>query len=305
MQLNDLIEEQSVKAISNKTNISEENIERLIQRNFEGLSRVKALGFISILEREYRADLSKLREEAVAYYDEHGEDGSVMLSRPEIEKKRSKSKLLPLIILALLAYASWYFFTQFDRKHLAEYLPFGEHNKSEAQEVAIEEPAPSLTIEKSLAEAKEEKSTAGAPADHATEVSDQQPADTEVNVTQSSIVPAVQNDMPETATAETMPQTDAAALEQIVIVPVSKLWFGLVDMDTKERKHYTVSDRFDIDVRNRRWLVATSSAPFTIEAGEVSRSFNDAREHYLKLDKEGVEVLTKQEYIALGGYPRW
>ena len=305
MQLNDLIEEQSVKAISNKTNISEENIERLIQRNFEGLNRVKALGFISILEREYHADLGKLREEAVEYYAQHDDGREVMFSRPEIEEKRSKSKLVPLMILALLAFASWYFFTQFDRKHLVAYLPFGEHNKSEASEDAIEEPAPSLTIEKSLSKAKEEKSGAGMPADHAMEVSDQQSEDTEVNVTQSSIVPAVQNDMPETATAETMSQTDAIALEKIAIVPVSRLWFGLIDMDTKERKYYTVSDRFDINVRNRRWLVATSSAPFTIESGEVSRSFNDAREHYLKLDKEGVEVLTKREYVALGGYSRW
>ena len=305
MQLNDLIEEHSLKAISDKTNISEENIERLIQRDFDGLTRVKALGFISILEREYHADLSKIKEEAVEYYAQHDDEREVMFSRPEIEEKRSKSKLLPLVVLALLAYASWYFFTQFDRKHLAEYLPFAEHDKGAGLKTVVEEPAPSLTIEKSLSDAKE-KNDLETSSNHMIQEHDQQPKDTEVNVTQSSIVPASQDVTNETIEkVETNPEAAASIVEKIAIVPVNRLWFGLVDMDTNERKHFTVSDKFDIDVHNKHWLVATSSAPFSIEAREVNRSFNDAREHYFKVGKEGVTMLTKQEYVALGGYSKW
>ena len=116
MQLNDILEENSVKAISQKTKISEENLENLLAKRFENLKKVKTMGFISIIEREYNADLSAIREEAQAYYADAGEDRSVTLGMPIVEEKKGTSKIFLLIIFGLLGYATWYFLTQFDKK---------------------------------------------------------------------------------------------------------------------------------------------------------------------------------------------
>jgi hypothetical protein len=132
MQLNELLEENSTKTISQRTNIAEENIERLLKSDFGAIKKVKALGFISILEREYKADLSKLREDALAYYDQIGEDESVTLGLPIVDEKRGSSKLLWLIVLILLGYASWFFFTQFDQSQLKSLLPFNEAKSVES-----------------------------------------------------------------------------------------------------------------------------------------------------------------------------
>ena len=88
MQLNDILEENSVKAISQKTKISEENLENLLANRFENLKKIKTLGFISIIEREYNADLSALREDAQEYYSEVGEDRSITLGMPIRREKR-------------------------------------------------------------------------------------------------------------------------------------------------------------------------------------------------------------------------
>jgi hypothetical protein len=132
MQLNELLEENSTKTISQRTNIAEENIERLLDNDFGAIKRVKTLGFISILEREYKIDLSKLREDALAYYDQKGEDESVTLGLPIVEEKKGRSKWLWLIILILLGYASWFFFTQFDQSQLKSLLPFNEAKSVES-----------------------------------------------------------------------------------------------------------------------------------------------------------------------------
>jgi hypothetical protein len=132
MQLNELLEENSTKTISQRTNIAEENIERLLKSDFGAIKKVKALGFISILEREYKTDLSKLREDALAYYDQIGEDESVTLGLPIVDEKRGSSKLLWLIVLILLGYASWFFFTQFDQSQLKSLLPFNEAKSVES-----------------------------------------------------------------------------------------------------------------------------------------------------------------------------
>jgi len=307
MQLNDLIEEHSIKAISQKTMISEENIESLIQRDFAALKRVKALGFISILERTYGLDLRTLKEDAVAYYEEHEEAPRITLDRPLLEEKRSRSRLIPLIVLGLLAYASWYFFTQYDRKHLAAYLPFSEHSSKQekteqAKSEAPTEVAKSLKIENAIMPS-EHTAVQGEQEKEEERPDQMQPEDTQVQVIQSDI-PAADN-RPQEASAETTLNTPESALQSVTIIPERKLWFGLVDMESGERKHYTVAEPFVVDVSSKSWLVATSSAPFSLQAGEETTSFNDARAHYFKIGKHGIERLNKEEYVALGGYAKW
>ncbi len=131
MQLNEIIEENSVKAISKRTNIAEDNIEALLAGDFDTLKKVKTLGFISIIEREYKADLSALKEQALSHYAQYNDVESITLGLPIMEEKKGRSKLFLLFVLMLLGYASWYFFTQFDKKQLSDLLPFGEAKTSQ------------------------------------------------------------------------------------------------------------------------------------------------------------------------------
>jgi len=157
MQLNEILEENSVKSISQKTKISEDNLENLLARNFDVLMKIKTLGFISIMEREYKADLSALREEALEYYASHKQDHAFSVAVPIKEEKKGRSKLFLVVVLALLGYATWYFFTQFDKKHLRGLIPFNNEQMIESS-VAVEDeavkedlPVEALTIESAVA----------------------------------------------------------------------------------------------------------------------------------------------------------
>jgi len=126
MTLNDILKEQTLQNMSQVTKISEENLDQIVNEEFSSLVRAKALGFISILEREYKVDLKVLKEKALVYYEEQGEEASVNIALPRVEEPKERSKLFLLFIFGLLAYASWYFFTQFDKKTLGNMLPFTE-----------------------------------------------------------------------------------------------------------------------------------------------------------------------------------
>ena len=147
MQLNEILEENTIKGISQKTKISEDNLEKLLAANFDALKKIKTLGFISILEREYKADLNALREEALAYYSEHTEDHAFSVGEPMEEEKKGKSKLFLVVVLALLGYASWYFFTQFDKKHLSGLIPFMDEQMIETTLIETNETKKEITIE--------------------------------------------------------------------------------------------------------------------------------------------------------------
>ena len=147
MQLNEILEENTIKGISQKTKISEDNLENLLAANFAALKKIKTLGFISILEREYKADLSALREEALAHYSEEKGEYGFTVVLPVDEEKKGKSKLFLFVVLALLGYASWYFFTQFDKKHLSELIPFMDEQMIETTEIETDEMKKEITVE--------------------------------------------------------------------------------------------------------------------------------------------------------------
>ena len=147
MQLNDILDENTVRAVSEKTNIAEDNIEALSASEFSKINRVKTMGFISILEREYRVDLSKLKEEALLYYNAHEEDTSVTLGLPLPEEKKGKSKWFMFVVLLMIVYALWYGFTQLDKEKLASMIPFSEETLSHLMNSDKEKDVKDLSIE--------------------------------------------------------------------------------------------------------------------------------------------------------------
>jgi cytoskeletal protein RodZ len=156
MQLDEILEENSIKAISKKTNISEENLEVLFNGEFDVLKKVKTMGFISIIEREYHANLKLLREQAMEYYSKNSEVSGIVLDAPMVEKKRGGSVLLRFMVFILLGIASWYFITQFDKEKLKGLLLFNEEKTVLIKDDADDDSE--LSIVNAIIGDKEEKS---------------------------------------------------------------------------------------------------------------------------------------------------
>jgi len=303
MQLNDILEENSIKAMSQKTKISEENLENLLNKNFDAIKKIKTLGFISIIEREYNADLTPIKEEAKEYYDEMHEDQSVTLGFPVVEEKKGKSKFFILVVLALLGYASWYFLTQFDKKTLSDMIPFIDESTLE-----------SFIGDKKVASTDVEDLSIGKVSVEAASVQREPVTTTQSEAVSEEVLPVssensaaqqdVENSVEVTQTIEDI--TPAAVTRKTVsIVPVHRLWFGIVNADTLARENFSISKPYELDVSTHGWLVSTSSAAFSLQDGDETKEFNDAQEHYFKIDANGIENLSKSDYVALGGWPKW
>jgi len=282
MQLDKILEENSTQAISKKTMISEENIELLFAGDFSSFAKAKAMGFISILERDYNVDLSQLKKDALSYYDSHTDlEESINIALPQVDEKKERSKLFPLLIFGLLAYASWYFFTQFDKKTLGTLLPFGDDKletpiKQAEQDDIITSGTQTDIVVASIESQKKE------PIDHSKPVS----ISTQTSTNHVKVHTLVRN-------------------RKITLLPEKKLWFGLVDMENGERKHFSITKQYEIDVTKKSWLLATSPAGFALINHNETKEYNDARTHYFKVTKTGVQSLTRAEYIVQGGYKRW
>lgn len=346
MQLNELLEEHSIKSISDRTMISEDNISRIVAEDFASLSKAKALGFLSILEREYHLDVKAVRKNIAGYYisDNDGEMRS-NITLPRVEQSKGRSKLFFFLMLALLGYASWYFFTQFDKKTLDTLMPFSDDTPAVLSEEAddVEKKhkidAPEITVEENISPEPTEASTSEeqvvevvtpnvievvetVSADVAKEALDNESnvevVDVETTVTQLQSVNAtavvvakpiveenqsVETNESESSTEEETPKE--VEVRKVMLTPVKRLWFGLVNMRTGKRDHFTRRKAFPIDVSKGSWLVATSSAPFSLTYKDDVEKFNNGKEHYFKVSKNGITSLSKKEYVRKGGYKKW
>jgi len=310
MHLNDILEKSSIKEMTLKTMISEENVEYLVAMEFNKLKKVKTLGFISILEREYDIDLSAMRDEALEYYLNNREGRNYYVNKTiDTEEKKGKSKLFLFILLAGFIYASWYFFTQFDKKHLHELIPFiGEETfenfKSDENISKEDKTIFALSIasienevkeleEKELEEKSQDKTLVE------TMVIDVEKDKTDNNISSSKEDANVSLEAIST-------EADTKISKEIVeILPISRLWFGIIDIESKKRDHFSIAQPYSLDVTTQSWLVATSSASFSLKQGEEDKVFSDAKEHYFKVSKEEIKELSKEEYVEQGGWSQW
>jgi len=332
MQLNDIVENNSIKELSLKTNIATENLEKLIEKEFDKLPKLKTMGFISIIQREYKADLSTLKKEANEYYNKHSQNTGYSVIEEVDDDGEGKSKLLIFIVLVIFGYASWYFFNQFDKKHLSTLIPFInmqdinssntktpndelEKKKTHPIEIltiknAIEEPTPikkeevvkEVVVEQVI---PVEEKIDEAVVQNITVVNEPIKEDTkeiEKNTTNST------PNKEETKTEEVKKEVKEVVVEikkplTIKIVPAKRLWFGIIDIKTRKKDQFSASKPFIFDL-SKEWLVATSSATFYMIEGEKKVKYRGKGQHF-KVTKDGITVLTKKEYVKLGGSKLW
>jgi hypothetical protein len=306
MQLSDVLEKYTIKELSYHSKISENNLDKIFAKDFESLQKIHTLGYISIIEREYKADLSDLRTEAIHYYAQCTPEGSkrVALSNEDRYKKEEKSRGFSIIIILLLGYASWYFLTQFDKKHLSELVPFiaeetiekfvSSYEKNTSVEATVDT-AKTVEQEGMKKEAIETKVEMISPSKELLVKKAEAIAEPIVEKVESNTT--IENNITK--------QSEATPTDTISIVPDNRLWFGLINTTSKKRDHFSVADAYLLDVSTTTWLVATSSASFSLKTKKKTTTFKDNQDHYFSIDKEGAKSLSKSEYVALGGWEQW
>ncbi len=99
------IKELGLEKVSEKTFININDLEALLDQDFERFHKTKALGFIQILEREYGLGLGDLREACLKYYESHKEEEPQLFNEYVKPEPPEWKKRLPLIILAILLFA--------------------------------------------------------------------------------------------------------------------------------------------------------------------------------------------------------
>jgi hypothetical protein len=258
-----------VEAVSKQTHISQDNIKRLLEHDFDAFTPIQFNGFITILEREYDLELSQWREDFALTHAEIKEPVFETEHDPFADMARSKKRQrLTVAVLAGLLFLVVILF----------FFIFGGGEKDEKVELnntAIEQAKANLAVLNARTAAEKNVS-------EATAVSAPALQESEKNVSISPKTPPV------------------SAPESIVIYPASTIWLGIIDEQTHKRQVKVTDQAVRLD-GSKNWLIVTGHGYLTLQSGDENATFKQTGKMYFackagncsQLDEEGFKALNR------------
>ena len=271
------------KKIYETTHIPVGHVQAIIDENFEDLSRLQFLGFISILEREYGCDLSDVKAKGELYFDEQEASKEVVINE-SIYKAPSKKRNFMLLYAILAA-------TIFIIAVVVSMSSSQESIKSDAvvndeiiEEVheSILQDANTTTAQATLA--KEEASVA------------QNDTNDSVALISESTDKVV----------ETKKSVEEKAIKNttFVIAPRKRVWLGYIDLTKQKRYQKTFKTKLKLNP-NEEWLLFFGHGNINIITDKGTEKFSSRNVLRLYYKDGIVRQVTPAEFKKLNGGRKW
>ncbi len=254
--------------IHEATHISRKHVESILNEDLEDMTKVQYLGFLSILEREFSLDLSGLKNRAVDYYKEN-EKGSNDKNNVKVfaPYKKEKNLTLVYIILAVVIFASFFFFSEF--------------SQSKAPEV--------IKVDNSAIEsAKYNLSTKVVPIENNSSVDD-------ANKSQEIKTDKIESE----ATSETKSETLS-----FKIIPKYRVWLGYIDLETHKKQQKTFLDEFDLDA-DKDYILAFGHGYITFDINGEKREYKNYQDVRFSYINSELKEITLEEFKTLNKGDKW
>lgn len=324
MKLSELIEQEGSHKISVKTNISEPNLSALENEDFSKLNRVKALGFLVILEREYpEIDVEDIREKVKEHFEENItlDENVVVLSREKPIDGGGFPLFKWFVILVLLS-GGWYLYNEGELDGLLNNIQEKEeffddqkaleNNISEenAEKVVVEDtPVATVKIETPEAPKVEESIVLTS-----TDSNESNETTQEVNKTVATKVAEAATEVTSDSSLQLQQEEVASTDENVTAVEINTitinptrgmLWFGFINIDTKQRKEFMKKVSTPFDIKGGRFLLVTGHGFVDIVSELKTVEVADRNKHYFYIDSKEIRELTKHEFREMNGKHGW
>ncbi len=278
-----ILKEVGVAEICKATKIASKNIHSILEKRYESLSRVHARGFIQILEREYKIDLSawvKEFDKVCVFKEGVGEeknqetnpeetakkplkvelDYSINQANTSLSKKSSKWKpfviVLGVIVIILAVVIIQNSSSLKEERGQESAIKSGtkknSFNKANLAEENKPEPTPKLE-EKLKEQDKQEK--------------------------------------------ESIKET----LDTINIVPKKDIWVEVIDLDEKKNSFQKVFKKnYSLETKNHRLLLRFGHGHLSLKNNNQEQNYNDSKaRRFLYEPAKGLTLINEAQYKAL------
>ncbi|GAA7382452.1 hypothetical protein HpCK91_09370 [Helicobacter pylori] len=277
-----ILKEVGVAEICKATKIASKNIHSILEKRYEALSRVHARGFIQILEREYKIDLSawvKEFDKVCVFKEGVGEeknqetnpeetakkplkvelDYSINQANTSLSKKSSKWKpfviVLGVIVIILVVVIIQNSSSLKEEREKESAIKSGTKNTfNEANPTEENKPEPTPKLEEKHKE----------------------------------------QDKPEKKAIKENPNT-------IYIIPKRDIWVEVVDLDEKKNFFQKVFKKnYPLETKNHRLLLRFGHGHLSLKSNHQEQDYNDSKtRRFLYEPNKGLTLINEAQYKEL------
>lgn len=260
------LQELGANSIHERTHISRVKVEQVLDKSFDQLNRVQFMGFISILEREYGINLESLRSEYDSY---KGFDPEMAISKPSAVLQASSNTrtfwifgaIGVIVILMLLGS-----------------MMQGELSVAPKEEVLELSSAAIEVVDTNFSEM------------NTTDVN----ATNDINITEINTTQLMQEQNKSMATLD--PEGKVLNFSNALsIKPSSKVWVGMMDLETGKKIQKVTKDPILID-STKNWLFIFGHGRLEIVTSSGSKILKERNTVWFTYENGSLQQLTAEEF---------
>ncbi len=278
-----ILKEVGVAEICKATKIASKNIHSILEKRYESLSRVHARGFIQILEREYKIDLSAWMKEfdkVCVFKEGAGEEQSREISPEETAKNPLKVELDYSINQANTSLS----------KKTSKWKPF-------VLVLGVVVIVLAVVIIQNSSSLKEERGQESAIKSGTKKSSSNKTNPTEENKLEPT--PKLEEkpkeqDKQEKEAIKENPNT-------IYIIPKKDIWVEVIDLDEKKNSFQKVFKKsYSLETKNHRLLLRFGHGHLSLKNNHQKQDYNDSKtRRFLYEPNKGLTLINEAQYKEL------
>ena len=301
------LQELGSKKIVAATHIPLAHLEMILNKEFDQFKKPQFFGFVSILEREYKIDLSGLKqeflfaraEEEISQEDNFdlAESSSKVLKTGKglLENRKvlysagaGVAALLIIVFISMIDFSS------------------SKEQKVEINNTAIDKAKKNLNIEPvDVANVEEMMQN--------NDVESAEFGQDEPNVDSSKAKKVETSTVKKTATkkvskkvsrAEPVSDMEPTMALYFRIVPKGKLWLGIINGETHRRRVETISEPLLLDAE-KEWLIVTGYGHLDMDCGDTTHKFREDKKLLFLYENGICQIIDKEEFKARNRGKLW
>ena len=204
-----------IKAIAQKTLMTEQSVKAIINKDFKSLQKTKAIGFVKIIEREFKVDFSEWIEEYNRYLNESEppkEEEQFVMSEPSKDKGNKLINIFTYFVIFVSVIALFYILSDINTKENEDIKPVKE---------LVQEAKVNLEITKELNESILILEEVKESNESVSEIKEELKEDKKIVETPTKI--------------------------EIYVKPRVKVWVGVIVLPNHKKRSFITSEKFEID----------------------------------------------------------
>lgn len=294
-----MLEKIGLQEVCRKTHIEVKQLEYMINNQFDKLNKINTLGFVKILSREYKLDLTDWLEGFYDYWADHKAEEESKKNKIFIRANSDRSYkklawffLLMMFIAGLFAVVS-IFKIDIDLESLLEKTKFETQIAGYQSAPVVQEAAKSLgvKVEERVIETNGTNTTVEAVI---VNIDDNATQRIESNESNSSFNKVEEKN----ATISTISKNKA------MILPKRKIWVGSISLDNFSRQITSDDKNLTIDLTKKQ-LIKTGNGYFILSYDGTDEDFTEQGSTRFLVENGTIKKISEESFVALNKGKNW